>query len=129
MPSLPELSKRELELMKIIWKLEKASIREVHDKFTEKVDLAYPTTKTIMDRMVEKGYLQRTNFHGIYLYESVLSKPSSIARLVQNFMENVLEMDKGAVANLFTNSDLLNNEELRELYRLLNQSEKDENND
>jgi BlaI family transcriptional regulator, penicillinase repressor len=125
MPGLPKLSKRELEIMKIIWKLEKASIREVHDKFTETVDLAYPTTKTTMDRMVEKGYLQRTNFHGVFLYESVLSKPSSIARLVQNFMENVLEIDKSAVANLFANSNLLNNEEIKELEELINQPEKD----
>ena len=119
---LPELSKRELDMIKIIWKLGKASLREVHMELTQTIDLAYPTTKTVLDRMVEKGYLKRENVHGIFVYSALLSKPSGLAGLVQNFMENVLEIDSGAVTSLFANSKMLSAEEVEELRQLIEDS-------
>ena len=116
---LPELSKRELDIIKILWELERASVREVHNELLSKADVAYPTTKTVLDRMVAKGYLLRENVHGIFVYSSLLSKPSGLAMYVQHFMENVLEIDKGAVSSLFANSKMLTPEELEELKKLI----------
>jgi len=124
---LPELSKRELDIIKILWSLKKASLREVHNQLILKVNVAYQTTKTILDRMVVKGYLKRESVHGILVYSPVLSKPSGIAMLVGNFMENVLEIDKGTVGALFANSKMLNAEELEELQKLIEGMEDERN--
>ncbi len=124
---LPVLSRRELDIMKILWRLEKASVREVHNELVAETHTAYPTTKTILDRMVVKGYLQRTNSHGIFVYSPLLTKPTGIAKLVQQFVENVLEMDKSAVASLFANSSALNEKELTELQKLINNMKKEKN--
>ena len=123
--AFPELSKRELAIIKILWDIEKGSVREVHNKLIESVELAYPTTKTMLDRMVEKKYLKRENLHGIFVYSPLLSKPHGIAQLVKNFMENVLEVDNSAVTSLFTNSPMLDPDELKELQQLINKSEED----
>ena len=113
--TFPELSKRELDIIKIVWRLNRASLREVHNELTKTTELAYPTTKTVLDRMVTKGYLRRENVHGIFVYSSLLSKPSGLAGLVQNFIENVLEIDAGAITSLFANSKMLTPEETAEL--------------
>ena len=119
---LPELSKRELDVMKILWSIKKGSVREVHNKLLQKADLAYPTTKTVLDRMVEKGYVERENIHGMFVYSPKLSKPSGIAQLVRNFVENVLELDDSAVAQLFANSPMLTDKEVKELQDLINKT-------
>ena len=121
---LPELSKRELDIIKILWKLKKASLREVHNELVKTINIAYPTTKTVLDRMVEKNHLRRESVHGIYVYSSILTKSSGVAKLVQNFMHNVLEIDSGSVAFLFANSDMLTKEEIKELQKLIDKSKK-----
>ncbi len=124
---LPELTKRELELMKILWKKKKASLRETHNALPAEIDISYHTTKTLLDRMVKKGYVSRESVHGLLVYSPALTKPSGVAKLVRNFMENVLEIDKSVAATLFADSKLLTSEELEELQRLINKSEEENN--
>jgi BlaI family transcriptional regulator, penicillinase repressor len=119
---LPELSRRELDVIKILWELDKGSVREVHNEMIKQITIAYPTTKTVLDRMVEKGYLKRESIHGIFVYSPLLSKTSGIAKLVQNFMENVLEIDTNLVANLFTHSKMLTQKEIKELQNIIDKS-------
>jgi len=120
--NLPELSKRELDIIKILWKLQKGSVREVHNELTKDINIAYPTTKTVLDRMVEKNYLKRESIHGIFVYSPLLTKSSGIAKLVQNFMQNVLEIDTSSAASLFANSKMLTKDELKDLQDLINKS-------
>ena len=116
---LPELSRSELDIMKILWKDGRSSAREVHDQLCAAYGWAYSTTKTIMDRMVKKGHLARENFHGVFLYNPLFSKPAGLAQLVRNFADNVLELDYGAVVSLFARSKALTAKEVEELQQIL----------
>ena len=117
--SLPELSKSELDIMKILWQNGRGSGREVHDQLVKSYNWAYSTTKTIMDRMVKKGHLSRDNFHGVFLYSALISKPLGLASFVRNFADHVLELDYGSVVSLFASSQALTPQEIEELTRLL----------
>ena len=121
--SLPELSKSELDIMKILWQDGRGSAREIHDKLKPAYHWAYSTTKTIMDRMVKKGHLVRENFHGVFLYRPLISKPAGLASFVRNFADNVLEMDYGSVVSLFARSKTLTAQEITELTELLQSQE------
>ncbi len=116
---LPELSATELDVMKILWREGKQSARELHDRLAPARNWAYSTTRTTLERMVEKGLLEKAAFHGINLYAPRLGKPAGLARLVRDFAERVLEMDAAPVVSLFARSEALSEEEVRELERLL----------
>lgn len=118
---LPELSKTELDIMKIIWKGGRMSGREVHDELNASYGWAYSTSKTILDRMVVKRLLSKEIFHGVFLYEPLISRPVGLAQLVRNFADRVLEMDYGSVVSLFARSKMLTPAEIEELSRLLEQ--------
>jgi len=119
---LPDLNKNELQLLNILWKSDEGySIREVHEQVSPKNGWAYSTTKTTMDRMVKKGLLKRADFHGVYLYQAAISKPAGLARLVSYFMNDVLEMDSGALMSLFGKSNALTESEVDELESILKQ--------
>lgn len=121
---LPELTKTEFDILRIIWKAGRLNVREVHDQMVENYSWAYSTTKTMMDRMVKKDLLKREQFHGIFLYTPLISRPKGFARLIHFFSDRVLELDHGAVVSLFTHSNALTPEEIEELSRILKE-EKD----
>lgn len=125
--TLPELSKAEYDILRHLWKKSPLSVREVHDRLAEAYSWAYSTTKTMMDRMVNKSLLKREAFHNIFLYTPLISRPRGLARLVEFFADRVLELDRGSVVSMFAASDALTPEEIRELEKLLDSDPKDDN--
>ncbi len=124
---LPNLTKAEFDILRIIWKNSKLSVREVHDQITVSYNWVYSTTKTMMDRMVHKQFLIREKFHGVFLYRSLISRPTGFARFIQFFADRVLEIDYGEVVALFSSSNALNADEIKELESLLKDAKENHN--
>ncbi|MBN2411476.1 BlaI/MecI/CopY family transcriptional regulator [candidate division KSB1 bacterium] len=122
--SLPELSKAEYDILRVIWKSGKQTVREVHDQLQDTYGWAYTTTKTMMDRMTQKGLLNREEFHGIFLYRALISRPAGLARLVQFFADRVLETDAAQVVSMFAHTQALTPDEIKELEDLLKEDNK-----
>ncbi len=116
---LLELSRAELDLIRILWSDGRLSARQVHERLGEDYDWAYSTTRTMLDRMVAKGHLKREAFHGVNLFTPVISRPQGLAGLIQDFAERVLEMDPNTVVALFAGGSRLSPSELDELTRLV----------
>lgn len=116
---LPDLSRAELDLMRILWRAGRLSAREVHGRLDSAYGWAYTTTRTVLERLVAKGYLTRNPFHGVNLYEPLISRPQGLARIVRDFADRVLEADRGSVVALFARDSSLSPAEVRELERLL----------
>jgi len=116
---LPRLTPAELEVMKVLWSEGSLSAREVHDHLSNRLDWAYSTTRTTLDRLVNKGLLTKNRFHGIHLYGPSISRAAGLARLVQDFAHQVLEASPIPVVSLFAESESLSSEEVDELRRLV----------
>jgi len=116
---IPELSKAEYDILRVLWNQGKQTVREVHDRLHETYKWAYTTTKTMMDRMANKGLLSREEFHGIFLYKPMITRPMGLAKIVSFFADRVLEMDTGSVVSLFARSKSLTPEEIDELENLI----------
>lgn len=124
--TLPELSDSELDVMRALWKGDRLSAREVHDRVAPGRGWAYSTTRTILERMVEKELVEKASFHGIYLYRPRLSRPAGLARMVRDFAERVAEVGAAPVVSLFAGSESWSDEEVAELERLLGLDESEE---
>ena len=116
---LPELSRAELDLIRILWSDGQLSARQIHEQLGDDYNWAYSTTRTMLGRMVAKGHLEREAFHGVNLFTPVISRPQGLARLVQDFAKRVLEMDPSTVVALFASGSRLSPSELDELTRLI----------
>jgi BlaI family penicillinase repressor len=116
---LPQLNPTELEVMKILWEADGLSAREVHKRLGERMDWAYSTTRTTIERMVRKGLVNKNVFHGLHLYTASVSRASGLARMVRDFARQVLETSHVPVVSLFADTGRLNDDEIDELSRLL----------
>ena len=117
--NLPRLTDAELDVIKVLWRGGRLSAREVHDLIAESQGWAYSTTRTTLERMVRKGLVRRGSFHGLHLYEPVVSRAAGFARRVREFASQVLEASPSSVVPLFAESGALTHDEVDELLGLL----------
>ncbi len=124
--SLPNLSRAEYDILRTLWKTGKQTVRETHDQLQVTYGWAYTTTKTMMDRMVNKGLLKREDFHGIFLYTPLISRPAGLAHFVRFFADRVLETETSQVVSMFADSNTLSPEEIQELESYLENMDEEE---
>lgn len=118
----PELSRAELDLMKVLWAAGRLSAREVHEQIPPEFGWAYTTTRTVLDRLVAKGVLRRESAHGINVFMPLMTRPQGLARLVREFATRVAEVEPAAVVALFARQSRLSPAELAELAALVREA-------
>lgn len=120
---LPQLTSTELEVMKVLWAGDGLSAREIHERLGDRLEWAYSTTRTTVERMVLKGLVGKNAFHGLHIYSASVSRASGLARMVRDFATQVLETSHVPVVSLFADSGKLSDEEIEELRQLLDGEE------
>ena len=123
MNNVPELTKAEYDILRFLWKHGEKSVREIYDLLKDSHGWALTTVRTMMDRMTNKGLLKKENFHGVFIYSPLISRPAGLAKLVRFFADRVLETDTNTVVAMFSDSKGLTSEEITELKNLLNDEE------
>jgi BlaI family penicillinase repressor len=93
----PTLTPQELAIMKVIWRLDKATVRDVHEALRIRRDIAYTTVMTMMKILEEKGYLKKTRADRAYEYRPTRPRSQVLADMVRDFVDRVFD---GATAPL-----------------------------
>lgn len=114
-----DLTSAELAVMKALWSEGRLSAREVHERIAERLEWAYSTTRTTLDRMAGKGLVAKEEFHGLYLYSPLISRPAGLAGMIRDLADRVLDVDYAPVLSLFAEATELSDAEIEELERLL----------
>src|SRR5438128_1050477 len=82
-----QLTKFELEILEILWRLEEASVREVMDSLSEKRRPAYTTVQTIVQRLEQKGAVRRTRKIGnALMFEPIVTRASAYRRVIDELL-------------------------------------------
>jgi predicted transcriptional regulator len=83
------LTEQELEIMKVVWQLGSATVRDVYETLLERRKIAYTTVMTMMKIMEEKKYLKRRLKRRAYVYEGTRPKNQMIREMVSEFINRV----------------------------------------
>jgi BlaI family transcriptional regulator, penicillinase repressor len=93
----PTLTPQELAIMKVIWTLEKATVRDVYESLRAQRPIAYTTVMTMMKILEDKGYLKKTRVERAYVYKPSRPRQQVVGAMVRDFVERVFD---GATAGL-----------------------------
>jgi predicted transcriptional regulator len=74
MPKQQTPSEAELEILNVLWLKEKATVRAVHEQLSLRKEVGYTTTLKQMQRMLNKGLIQREDSEKVHLYTAVLKE-------------------------------------------------------
>jgi BlaI family penicillinase repressor len=114
----PSLGTQELAIMKVVWRLEHATVREVYETLRERRPVAYTTVMTMMNTLEAKGYLKKTLDGRAFRYSPARPQRRVMSALVQEFVDRVFDgASRPLLAHLVTESRLskADREELRKL--------------
>ena len=81
----------EAEVMKIVWKMNRASVRDVYEQLRLQKSLAYTTVMTIMGRLAEKGLLEKEARGNAYIYSPTISEGDFAKMVVSEVMDGLME--------------------------------------
>ena len=118
-PPHPTLTPHELRLMKVVWRLKKATVRDVYETLREQRPIAYTTVMTTMNVLEEKGYLSKTRVDRAYLYRPARTQQQVLRHLVADFVDRVFD---GAASSLFVHlarDNRLSKDERRSIRRII----------
>jgi BlaI family penicillinase repressor len=125
-----KLSPLEWEVMNGIWDLGgKPSVRDVASYLYPNGEKAYTTVQTVMNNLVEKGYLKREKIGLVNFYKPTRKRETMIEKATETFVERVFGGSFQALANYLVRSDSLTKEEINELKKILEQKAKEKNHD
>jgi BlaI family transcriptional regulator, penicillinase repressor len=109
------LTRFELEIMRVMWNLERASVREIHENILDRRRPAYTTVQTIVRRLEEKGAVRRLRKIGnALIFEPAITRRSVHGRLVTELLHLFGGSARPLMAYL-AETGKLNLEDLREL--------------
>lgn len=85
------LGELESEVMEIIWQSSGSiAVRTVTQSLQKRRQIAYTTVMTIMNRLMDKGLLNRQQDGRVYLYSSAVSKDKFLSRVSHQIVKNLV---------------------------------------
>ena len=111
------LTRRELDVMSVLWRRGRATVAEVRDDLAD--DLAYPTVQTMLRVLEAKGYVGHTAEGRAFLFHALVEQDdaadSALKRLVAKVYHGSREL---LVSRLLADEDI-SPDELRRIKKLL----------
>ncbi|MCX6210732.1 MAG: BlaI/MecI/CopY family transcriptional regulator [Bacteroidetes bacterium] len=87
MLKLQKPTESELDILRILWKKNQASVREVHEELSLTKDAGYTNTLKLMQIMYEKKLLLRDNSSKIHIYTPNVSREQGQQQFLPKFID------------------------------------------
>jgi BlaI family penicillinase repressor len=118
-PPSKTLTDQELEIMKIVWVRQTATVRDVYEALLERRKVAYTTVMTMMKILEQKGYLHRKQVDRAYVYRPAQPKNQVIGKMVRDFVNRVFNGSAEPLLVHLIEDRSLTGDEIEELRRLI----------
>jgi predicted transcriptional regulator len=116
------LTEQELEIMKVVWELQNATVRDVYEALLRRRKIAYTTVMTMMNILEEKGYLKKRAGDKAYVYRPAQAKARVIRAMVQEFVARVFNGSAEPLMVQLVRDRSLSPEELEKIARVIKES-------
>jgi predicted transcriptional regulator len=115
----PTLTDQELEIMKIVWDLDKATVRDVYEILLKRRRIAYTTVMTMMKILETKGHLKKTLEDRAYSYRPSQPKNQVIRGMVREFVNRVFNGSAEPLLMHLVEDEALTEKELDDISRMI----------
>lgn len=113
-----KLTNKEEEIMQILWKLEKAFVKDILAEITEDKP-HYNTLSTIVRNLEDKGYVSYTAYGKTHQYFPIVKKEDYRKRFFNTAIDNYFNSSYKNVVSFFAKEEKISVEELKEIIALI----------
>ena len=121
---IKNLTAAEWKIMRIVWEERKAMTREIYTIAMERHGWSPATVKTLLRRIIDKGYLSTTKIGNGFLYRPVKSPVSVVGNAVQSLLDNAVDATGPILVQLVENTPL-SSQDLDSLQKMIDQKRKE----
>jgi BlaI family penicillinase repressor len=118
MTRLPDLSRFELQCLRKLWDRREATVREIRRELTDPP--SYSTVRKIVDRLEEKGAVERARKEGkAWVYRPTVPQSAMLRKEIRRFLDTAFDGAAAPLVAQLARMDELTIEDLREIERTL----------
>lgn len=123
--NLEPLTESEWRVMKIVWKLESATAREIYTVAGAECGWAATTVKTYLGILVDKGYLRTRKSGNRYIYRPKKTILQSLYQAADSLLDKTLAGSEAPLVAYLVKKSQLSSEEIQSLRDLLDDVSED----
>ncbi len=116
--TMQKLTNKEEEIMQILWKLEKAFVKEVLAEITEEQP-HYNTLSTIIRNLEEKGFVSHNAFGNTHQYYPIVKMEDYRKRFMNTAIDTYFDSSYKNMVSFFAQEEKISAEELREILAMI----------
>jgi BlaI family penicillinase repressor len=122
----PHITAAELDIMKVLWRLGRGTVREVLTALEADRDEgpAYTTVMTLMKQLAEKGALRVDRTRQPYMYMPAVAREAVLRQRLAQFLHSVFDGQAGDLVLHLVKAGGLTAEELRRIEEMISAHEK-----
>ena len=109
--------------MKVIWRLDKATVRDVYEALREKRAVAYTTVMTMMKILEDKGYLKKTLVDRAHVYRPAKPRQQVVTAMVKDFVDRVFDGATGGLLVHLAKDSRLTKADREHIRQLIDETE------
>jgi predicted transcriptional regulator len=117
---MKELTKAEEQVMKHLWKLENAYLKDIVEQYPDPAP-AYTTISTVVNVLVKKGFIGFEKHGKVRQYHPTISKDEYTRFSLRGMVDSFFDNSARKFASFFASQKDLSVEELQEIRRLIDQ--------
>lgn len=125
---MKELTKAEEQVMQILWKLEKAFVKDIMEEIPNPKP-AYNTVSTITRILEKKGFVSHNAYGKTHEYFPVVSRKEYTRSYMKNFMRNYFSGSFQEMVSFFAKEDNMSINDFDELMEDVKRDLENENQD
>jgi len=115
---MKRLTKREEEVMQVIWDLERALVNDIIPELAVP-DLPYTTISSIVRILEKKGFVDHKSYGKTHEYFPIITKEEYRKSQMKTFVKNYFDSSYKNVVSYFAENDEIGLEDLKEIIKLI----------
>lgn len=117
---MEELTKAEERIMQVIWKLQKAFVKDIIDQLEEEPKPPYNTISSIVRLLEKKGYISYKAYGKTYEYFPAISKEDYTKTTFSKMFSGYFDSSPASLLSFMVKEEKLSAADIEELKALIN---------
>jgi predicted transcriptional regulator len=121
-PKHNTLTPQELEIMKLVWRRESATVRDIYEELLERRKIAYTTVMTMMKILETKGYLKKRRQDRAFVYWQTHPRSQVIGGMIREFIDRVFNGSAEPLLVHLVQEKHIREKDLQKIVRLIEEA-------
>ncbi|TCD27322.1 BlaI/MecI/CopY family transcriptional regulator [Pedobacter psychrodurus] len=121
---MEELTKAEERIMQVLWKLQKAFVKDIIDELEEEPKPPYNTISSIVRLLEKKGYVNYKAYGKTYEYFPAITKDEYTKTTFSKLFSGYFDNSPTSLLSFMVKEEKLSEKDIEEIKKIINQDSK-----